>query len=123
MAGQAILLSPAGTDGFTLSEPALRKMSGALDQLDSCRAESALRDGLVSNCQAQTKTSAAIIDQQRASLTSLNQALADKDQIITKRDQEHQTELKIARGTFMGRVVRTLEHVAIGVAIGYALKR
>ena len=52
-------------------------MSGALDQLDGCRAEAAVRDSLVSNCQAQTKTNAAIIDQQRASLASLNQALAD----------------------------------------------
>ena len=52
----------------------------------------------------------------------LNQALADKDRILAASDRRQKAELKIARGAFSQRLARTLEHVAIGVAIGLAVR-
>ncbi|HEV2492172.1 MAG TPA: hypothetical protein VG204_03775 [Terriglobia bacterium] len=121
--GQARPPAPPGTAYFRVSEAALRKMDAALVSLDGCRRQAQVKDGLLADCQQQAQSSAAIIDEQKASLGKLNEALADKDQILAKRETEHQAELKVARGTFSSRVVHTLEHVAIGVAIGFALKR
>ena len=52
----------------------------------------------------------------------LNEALADKDRILAASDRRQKAELKIARGAFSQRLARTLEHVAIGVAIGLAVR-
>lgn len=121
--GQAHPPTPPGTAYFRVSEAALRKVDAALVSLDGCRRQSQVKDGLLADCQAQAQSSAAIIDEQKGSLAQLNQALTDKDQILAKRETEHQAELKAARGTFASRVVHTLEHVGIGVAIGLVLRR
>jgi len=111
------------TPGFSLSEAALRKVETALVELDGCKQQAQVEDSLIGNCKEQAAASASIIDQQKASLAGLNQALADKDRILAASQQQQKAELKIARGAFSQRLVRTLEHVAIGVAIGLAVRR
>ena len=105
-----------------LSDAALRKIEQALVELDSCREQSVVKDQEVANCRNQVATLAAVVDQQAASLKKLNEALADKDQILAHREAEFRTELKAARGTWPSHLVRTLEHVAIGVAIGLVVR-
>ena len=111
------------TPGFSLSEAALRKVETALVELDGCKQQAQVEGSLIGNCKEQAAASASIIDQQKASLAGLNQALADKDRILAASQQQQKAELKIARGAFSQRLVRTLEHVAIGVAIGLAVRR
>jgi len=111
------------TPGFSVSEAALRKVETALVELDGCKQQAQVEDSLIGNCKEQAAASASIIDQQKASLAGLNQALADKDRILAASQQQQKAELKIARGAFSQRLVRTLEHVAIGVAIGLAVRR
>ena len=101
----------------------LRKVETALVELDGCKQQAQVEDSLIGNCKEQAAASASIIDQQKASLAGLNQALADKDRILAASQQQQKAELKIARGAFSQRLVRTLEHVAIGVAIGLAVRR
>jgi len=110
------------TPTYRLSEQGLRKIDTALVQLDSCQKQVAVRDQEATNCQQQTGAASAIISQQKGALDKLNAALADKDQILAREEQSHKEELKIVRGTWTQRVVRVAEHVAIGVAIGVALK-
>ena len=110
------------TPGFSLSDAALRQVETALVELDGCKQQAQVRDNLLGNCNQQAASSASIIDQQKASLVSLNQALADKDRILAASDRRQKAELKIARGAFSQRLARTLEHVAIGVAIGLAVR-
>ena len=121
--GQARPPAPPGTHYFQISETAMRKMSSALVSLDSCTEQAQLKDELISNCQDQGTASAAVIDQQKASIAKLNEALNAKDQILAKSEAEHRAELKVVRGTFSSRIVHTLEHVAIGVAVGLVLRR
>ena len=111
------------TPGFSLSEAALRKVETALVELDGCKQQAQVEGSLIGNCKEQAAASASIIDQQKASLAGLNQALADKDRILAASQQQQKAELKIARGAFSQRLVRTLKHVAIGVAIGLAVRR
>ncbi len=120
--GQAPSSAPPGTNSFELSEATLRKMSSALVSLDSCREQVEVKDQMAANCQQQVDAGGAIIDQQKGSIAKLNEALADQDKILAKSNQAHQQELKIVRGTWTNRVLHTLEHVAIGVAIGLAVK-
>ena len=110
------------TPGFSLSEAALRQVETALVELDGCQQQAQVRDSLLGNCKQQAASSASIIDQQKASLVGLNEALADKDRILAASRQQQKAELKIARGAFSQRLARTLEHVAIGVAIGLAVR-
>src|SRR2546426_2786754 len=110
------------TPGFSVSETALRKVETALVELDGCKQQAQIEDSLIGNCKQQAASSASIIDQQKASLLGLNQALADKDRILAASQQQAKGELKMARGTLTQRVVHTLEHVAIGVAIGLAVR-
>ena len=114
--------SQVPSPGFSLSDAALRQVETALVELDGCKQQAQVRDNLLGNCKQQAASSASIIDQQKASLLGLNQALADKDRILAASDQRQKAELKIARGAFSQRLARTLEHVAIGVAIGLAVR-
>jgi hypothetical protein len=101
---------------------ALRKVEVALVELDSCKQQSGLQGGLISNCHEQVAAKNQIIDEQRASLAKLNEALGAKDQILERRNEEHKAELKAIRGTWAGRLARTVEMVGIGVAIGVAIR-
>ncbi len=100
------------------AEEALRKIETALVELDACRDQGAVKDRQVANCREQVETNAAIMGQQAASLEKLNQALAAKDQILSRQQAEYRAELKAARGTLPARVARALKYVGLGVAIG-----
>ncbi len=110
-----------GLTPFGLSEDALRKVEVALVELDSCRERGAVMSQQVANCNEQAATTAETIRQQGASIEKLNQAIEAKDQILARREAEHQAELKAIRGSRWGSLARALEHVAIGVAIGAAI--
>ncbi len=106
---------------FGLSEEALRKVDVALVELDSCREGGTVMSQQVANCNAQVVATTETISQQAAAIEKLNQGLEAKDQILARREAEHQAELKTLRGSRWGGLARTLEHVAIGVAIGVAI--
>ncbi len=122
-------LPPGGTPppelpsafSFELTPAALRRVDAALVQLDGCQQQATVRDQQISVCQQQAVAQNAIIGQQKSSIADLNTAVADKDKIMAVREAAYSHELKAARGTWSSRLVRTLEHVAIGVAIGVAV--
>jgi hypothetical protein len=111
-----------GPEPLNLGQEALRKVEAAFIELDSCKQQSQLRDNLVSNCHQQVVAKNQIIDEQKASMGRLNDALLAKDQILARRETEHRAELKAVRGTWSGRARRTLEMVGVGVAIGVAIR-
>jgi hypothetical protein len=81
-----------------------------------------VQGSLISNCHEQVAAKNQIIDEQKASLTKLNEALGTKDQILARRNDEHKAELKALHGTWSSRVAKTVEMVGIGVAIGVAIR-
>jgi hypothetical protein len=101
---------------------ALRKVAVALVELDSCKQQSEVQGSLISNCHEQVAAKNQIIDEQKASLAKLNEALGAKDQILARRNDEHKAELKALHGTWSSRVAKTVEMVGIGVAIGVAIR-
>jgi hypothetical protein len=118
------ILGPAQDDNATalaLTGPGARKVAAALANLDACRAESAVEQQQFSTCQARAQADDAAIEHLKDSVASLNDALAAKDKILAQRTVECRAELRAARGTFLGRLARTTEHVAIGVAVGFAI--
>jgi len=100
----------------------LGKVEVALLELDSCKQQSEVQGSLISNCHEQVAAKNQIINEQKASLTKLNEALGAKDQIPARRTEEHKAELKALHGTWSRRAVRTVEMVGIGVAIGVAIR-
>ncbi len=117
-APHSLLATPA----LPLTEPQLRSLAAALVERDACRAQKQVVEDQFSNCRGQVDANAAIIRQQADSLAQLNTALAAKDDIAKRRDAQHQAELKAVRGSGLARLVRALEYVAIGIAIGAVLR-
>jgi chromosome segregation ATPase len=107
---------------LALSTEGQRKVAAALDDLDSCRTESALQERRLSNCREQISAADAEIRTQADSLAKLNQALRAKDSILAARESEFKTELAAARGTWSSRALRALKFMAVGVGIGLAMK-
>jgi chromosome segregation ATPase len=107
---------------LALSTEGQRKVASALDDLDSCRTESALQERRLSNCREQISAADAEIRTQADSLAKLNQALRAKDGILAARESEFKTELAAARGTWSSRALRALKFMAVGVGIGLAMK-
>ena len=68
------------------------------------------------------KLNATIIQRQADSLAQLNTALSAKDEILKRRETQHQAELKAARGSRLARLARVVECVASGVVIGAVLR-
>jgi len=113
-AGQPLAPSPQ----FVLTEEGTRRIETAFLELDSCRAQSAVKDGVLGNCQEQVATQATIAGEMRKSLADLNQAMRLKDEIAARTEALHRAELKAARGTRGSRFLRAVEYVGIGVVIG-----
>jgi len=106
---------------LALTASGARKVETALVELNACRAENAIERQQISNGQSRAQADDATISRLNNSVASLNQALDAKDQILTRQQNECKAELRAARGTFLGRVARLTEHVAIGVAMGVAI--
>lgn len=109
---------PTPSPEFVLTEEGARRIETAFLELDSCRAQSVVKDGALGNCQEQVATQAAIAGEMRKSLADLNQAIHLKDEIAARTETLHRAELKAARGTRGSRFLRAVEYVAVGVAIG-----
>ncbi len=107
---------------LALDEPALRKAAAAFVELDSCREREALEGRQAANCRDQVATGRAEIEEQKASIEKLNQALAARAQAEARRVAELEAELRAARGTRLGRLGRSLEKVLLGVAIGMVVR-
>ena len=107
---------------LALSEPQLRNLAAALVERDACREQKQVVEAQFTNCRAQVGANAAIIQQQADSLAKLNEALAAKNEILTRREAQHQVELKAARGSRLARLARVVECVAIGIVIGVVIR-
>jgi hypothetical protein len=103
---------------FVLTEEGARRVETAFLELDSCRAQSAVKDGALGNCQEQVATRAAIAGEMRKSLDDLNQAIRLKDEIAARTETLHRAELRAARGSWGSRFLRAVEYVGLGVVIG-----
>jgi hypothetical protein len=104
-----------------LTASGTRKVAAALVALNACRAESNILNQQIANCQARAEAGDAALKRQAGSIASLNRALQAKDKIFSRQASEYQAELRAARGTFLGRLARLAEHVAIGVGVGVAI--
>jgi hypothetical protein len=107
---------------LALTGSGVRKAETALVELNACRAESQVENQQVANCQAQAKADDATIQRLNDSVATLNQALGAKDKILSRQASACKAELKAAKGTFLGRLWRVTTHVAIGVAVGVAVR-
>jgi len=103
---------------FVLTEEGARRVETAFLELDSCREQSAVKDGALGNCQEQVATQAAIAGEMRKSLDDLNQAIRLKDEIAARTEALHRAELRAARGSWGSRFLRAVEYVGVGVVIG-----
>ncbi len=110
------------TDSCSLTELGARQVETALVELDSCREQSSVQFEQLGVCQREGVAEAAMVEQQKSSIAQLNLALQDKDKILAKRETEFKAEMKVARGTWVSRLTHVAEHVAIGVAIGFAIR-
>jgi hypothetical protein len=108
---------------LTLDVTAQRKVETAFTELDSCREQSAVKDQQVANCRQQLNSSAAIADRLDDSLRQLNEAIRLKDEILARRETEHQAELKAARGSRWERFRKAVTYVAVGVVAGVVAAR
>ena len=106
---------------LSLTASGARKVEAALVELNACRAESGVEAQQISDCQARAEADEAEVKRLNASAASLNQALEAKDKILALQQSESHAELRAARGTFLGRLARVAEHVAIGMAVGVAI--
>ena len=105
-----------------LTDEGAREVETSLVQLDSCRRQSSVQSQQLTACQKEGAAEAVVVEQQKSSIAQLNQALGDKDQILARRETEFKTELKSARGTFLGRVGRVAEYVAAGFVLGEVIR-
>ncbi len=106
---------------MALTDSGARKVESALVQLNACKAESKIQNQQIANCQARVAAADATIQRLNGSVASLNQALEAKDKILAQQDSEYRAEVKVAKGSFLGRLAHVTEHVAIGVAVGVVL--
>ena len=113
--------SPSGA-ALVLSDQGARKVETALIELDSCRQQTQVMGQQVSNCAQQAKLSAAMQEQKSSTIAKLEAALADKDQILARREEAHRAELKAARGTWRRRFLRAVEIFAGGFIAGVLVR-
>jgi hypothetical protein len=107
---------------LVLSDQGVRKVEGAFLELDSCRQQSQVIAQQVSNCEQQAKLDSALEEQQAGTISKLNAALADKDQILARSEAAHRAELKAVRGTWRTRVYHAAEIFAGGFVVGVLVR-
>ncbi len=105
-----------------LTESGARAVETAFVERDACRAQSAAQDAEIENCHALEQVHQSAITQQDITVKKLNAALADKDQILARREEAHRAELKLARGTRWGHFLSALKYLAAGVVVGVMLR-
>jgi type III secretory pathway component EscV len=107
---------------LVLSDQGVRKVETAFVELDSCRQQTQVMGKQVSNCEQQAKLDSALQEQQSATISKLNSALADKDQILARSEAAHRAELKAARGTWRTRFFHAVEIFAGGFVAGVLVR-
>jgi hypothetical protein len=105
-----------------LSDAGVRKVETAFRELDSCRQQAQVMGQQVSNCEQQAKLDSSIQEQQSGAIAKLNAALGDKDQVMARSEEAHRAELKAARGTWRGRLLRAAEIFAGGFIAGVLIR-
>ena len=112
----------SGGAALELSDQGVREVEGAFQELDSCRQQSQVITQQVSNCEQQAKLDSALEEQQTGTISKLNAALADKDQILTRSEAAYRAELKAARGTWRTRFFHAVEIFAGGFVAGVLVR-
>ncbi len=107
---------------LVLSDQGVRKVESAFVELDSCRQQSQVIAQQVSNCDQRAKLDSAIEEQQAGTISKLNAALADKDQILARSEAAHRAELKAVRGTWRTRFYHAVEVFAGGFIAGVVVR-
>jgi hypothetical protein len=115
-------VSGQGSGALVLSDQGVRKVETALIELDSCRQHTQVMGQQVSNCEQQAKLDSNLQQQQSDTISKLNAALADKDQILARSAEAHQAELKAARGTWRRRFLHAVEIFAGGFIAGVLVR-
>ena len=113
---------PVSEPALALSDGALRQVETALVELDFCRRQGQLLEQQVSVCSEKASITDSIITHKDVALEKLNAALADKDQILARREAALRAELKVARGSWRTRLLRAARYVAAGVVAGVVLR-
>jgi hypothetical protein len=111
-----------GGAALVLSDQGVRKVEGAFVELDACRQQSQVIAQQVSNCDQRAKLDSALEEQQAETISKLNAALADKDQILARSEAAHRAELKAIRGTWRTRFYHTVEIFAGGFIAGVLVR-
>ncbi len=120
--GTQPLAPNASSPALVLSDQGARKVETALIELDSCRQQAQVMGQQVSNCEQQAKLDSALEQQQSGTISKLNAALADKDQILARSEEAHRAELKATRGTWGSRFFRAVEIFAGGFIVGVLVR-
>ncbi len=107
---------------LSLTEAGARAVETAFVELEACRAQSAAKDAELDNCRALGQTHQSLITQQDITIKKLNAVLADKDQILARREEAHRAELKLARGTRGSRFLSARKYLAAGVVVGVVIR-
>ena len=107
---------------LVLSDQGVRKVDSAFVELDACRQQSQVMAQQVSNCDQRAKLDSALEEQQAGTISRLNAALADKDQILARNEAAHRAELKAVRGTWRTRFYHAVEIFAGGFIAGVLVR-
>jgi len=118
----AVLAPQNGQAALVLSDEGARKVENAFVELDSCRQQSEVIAQQMSNCDQRAKLDSALEEQQAGTISKLNAALADKDQILARSEAAHRAELKAVRGTWRTRLYHTVEVFAGGFIAGVLVR-
>jgi hypothetical protein len=107
---------------LVVTEEGFRKIATALSQLESCQEQDKVKDQLLSNCQEQASLNASAVGKMNQTVNDLQELVRKKDEVIAQKDAAHAAELKAARGTWGSRILRAAKYIAVGVAIGVAVR-
>jgi len=112
----------AAQAALVLSDQSVRKVESAFVELDSCRQQSQMIAQQMSNCDQRAKLDSALEEQQAGTISKLNAALADKDQILARSEAAHRAELKAVRGTWRTHFYHAVEVFAGGFVAGVLVR-
>jgi hypothetical protein len=103
---------------LVLSDQGVRKVESALIELESCRQQTQVMGQQVSNCAQHSQFNSAIVDQRSGTISKLNAALADKDQVLARSEEPHRAEVKAVRGIWRPHFRRAVDYFAGGFIAG-----